>query len=195
MPDPIPPSPDVGEVTRLLHALGAGEATAYNRLLPLLHAELHRAAERLLRRERPGHTLQPTELVNEAWLRLADGKTPDYASRGHFLAVAARAMRHVLVDHARRRLAGKRGGGAAAVSLPGELASPAPPEEILALDEAMDRLGDFSPRLKQVVEYRFFAGLEETEIAELLQVTTRTVQRDWARARAWLHQELARGER
>lgn len=193
MPEPEIPEATSGEVTRLLHALGAGEAGAYDRLLPLLHAELHRAAQRLLRRERPGHTLQPTELVNEAWLRLADGKVPDFASRGHFLAVAARAMRHVLVDHARRRLAEKRGGGAMKVTLPGEIASPAPPEEILALDEALDRLGDLSPRLKQVVEYRFFAGLEETEIAELLGVTTRTVQRDWARARAWLHQELARG--
>lgn len=184
-----------GEVTRLLHALGAGEATAYDQLLPMLQAELHRAAERLLRRERPGHTLQPTELVHEAWLRIADGKTPDFASRQHFLAVAARAMRHVLVDHARRRLAGKRGGGALAVSLPGELASPAPPEEILALDEALERLAVHSPRLKQVVEYRFFGGLEEAEIASLMGVTTRTVQRDWAKARAWLHQELAQGPR
>lgn len=190
----MPESPDAvpGEVTRLLHALGAGEAGAYDQLLPLLHGELHRAAERLLRRERPGHTLQPTELVHEAWLRIADGKVPDYASRQHFLAVAARAMRHVLVDHARRRLAGKRGGGALAVTLPGEFASPAPPEQVIALDEALERLGVLSERLRQVVEYRFFAGLEEQEIATLLGVTTRTVQRDWARARAWLHQELAK---
>ncbi len=188
-PDP----PAEGAVTRLLIALGDGDRGAFDQLLPLVHQELHAAAARLLRRERVGHTLQPTELVHEAWLRLADGAAPDLASRGHFIAVAARVMRQVLVDHARRRLAEKRGGGVKAVSLPDHLAAPAAPEEIIALDEALDRLAQLNPRLRTVVEYRFFAGLEETEIAALLKVTTRTVQRDWVRARAWLHQELARG--
>jgi RNA polymerase sigma factor (TIGR02999 family) len=184
--------PDPGAVTQLLRALAAGERGAYETLLPLVHSELHAAAARLLRRERAGHTLQPTELVHEAWLRLAAGAAPDLNSRTHFIGIAARVMRQVLVDHARRRMAGKRGAGVTMQTLADQLATPAQPAQILALDEALERLAGFNARLHAVVQYRFFAGLEETEIATLLGVTTRTVQRDWATARAWLHQEIGR---
>jgi RNA polymerase sigma factor (TIGR02999 family) len=186
-----PKSPEAGEVTRLLNAMGAGDPAALDRVLPLVHAELRAAAARLLRREPVGHTLQPTDLLHEAWLRLAGNAPSDLTGRKHFVAVAARLMRQVLVDHARRRLAAKRGAGVAPVSLSQvALAPPLPPEELIALDDALDGLHALSPRLRQVVEYRFFAGLDEREIASLLDVTPRTVQRDWARARAWLHQAL-----
>ncbi len=182
---------DPGLVTRLLREASPGSPDALARVIPLVHAELRATAARLLRREASGHTLQPTELVHEAWLRLAGNTPEDVASRQHFLAIAARLMRQILVDHARRRLAVKRGGGVVSVTLSDAGGIQAlPPEEVLALDEALAQLGEQSPRLREVVEYRFFAGLEETEIAALLGVTTRTVQRDWARARAWLHQAL-----
>lgn len=189
MPDPS--VPDTGQVTVLLQRLQRGEAGALDRLLPLVYQELRSAAQRALARERAGHTLQPTDLVHEAWLKLSAGVKVEWQGRAHFLAVASRAMRQVLVDHARRRHAGKRGADAVHVSLSHAGARDAiAPEELLALDAALDRLGERDPRLRQVVECRFFGGLTEREIAEVLGVTERTVQRDWARARAWLHQEI-----
>jgi RNA polymerase sigma factor (TIGR02999 family) len=185
-----------GEVTRLLREARDGDSEAFDRLFPLVYDELHGAAQRALRAERPGHTLQPTELVHEAVLKLLGGETPAWQSRGHFVGIVARAMRQVLVDHARRRNAAKRGGGQALVTLEEQVAAAGgrgalDPGELLALDEALDRLDAFAPRLRQVVELRWFAGLEEREIAQALGVTERTVQRDWAKARAWLHSELA----
>jgi RNA polymerase sigma factor (TIGR02999 family) len=130
--------------------------------------------------------------VHEAYLKLMGSAAPALSNRAHLLGVAARAMRQVLVEHARRRLAAKRGGGGVAITLVEEIAArEMPDEQVLALDEALARLDQFSPRLRQVVECRFFAGLTEDETAEILGVTARTVQRDWARARAWLYQELA----
>lgn len=187
-----PPSP-TGQVSRLLDQLRGGDREALDRLFPLVYQELRDAADRVLRREARGHTLQPTALVHEAYLKLAGGPIGS-ENRAHFLGIAARAMRQVLVDHARRRRAAKRGGGETAVSLSEadgkwDLQS----EDLLALDEALERLAAHSDRLRQVVELRFFGGLTEEEAATVLGVTSRTVQRDWAKARAWLHKELTAG--
>jgi RNA polymerase sigma factor (TIGR02999 family) len=157
-----------------------------------LYGELRQIAERMLRREAPGHTLQPTALLNEAWLKLGGHDGPDALSREHFLAIAARAMRQVLVEYARRRHAEKRGGDLSPVTFADELVGVSMPiEDLLGLDEALTRLGAHDARLARVVELRFFAGLSEEEIAATLGVTTRTVQRDWVKARAWLQTELA----
>ena len=155
-----------------------------------LSGELRQIAERLLRREAPGHTLQPTALLNEAWLKLGAG--PQGLSREHFAAVAARAMRQVLVEYARRRQAQKRGGEFFAVTLGDDVAGPTvDAAEMLGLDEALERLAAHAERLARVVEMRFFVWLSEEEIAQALGVTTRTVQRDWVKARAWLQSELS----
>ncbi len=183
-----------GEVTRLLRIAGEGDPRALEEVFPLVYAELQRIARGQLGRERAGHTLQPTALVNEAYLKLVQRPPEGTADRGHFLGIAARAMRQVLVDHARASTAAKRGGGAAPVTLNEELAGlSTDPEELLALDEALDRLDALEPRLRRVVELRWFAGLQDEEIAGVLGVTRRTVQRDWAKARAWLHRELSDG--
>lgn len=160
-------------------------------LFPQLYAELREIADRLLRGEMTGHTLQPTALVHEAWFKLAGPKAPRPVDRTHFLALAARAMRQVLVDHARRRQALKRGGPAVDLSIADDrLGFSIPLDDLLSVDDALTRLAGNSPRLARVVELRFFAGLSEEETARALEVTTRTVQRDWAKARAWLHAEL-----
>jgi RNA polymerase sigma factor (TIGR02999 family) len=181
------PDAGAGEVTRLLAAARAGDAGALERLVPLVYAELHARAERALRLEAPGHTLAPTDLVHEAYLRLAGGRLPA-GDRHQFLGIAARVMRQVLVDHARRRLASKRGGEWVRTTL-GE--GPArwglDPAELLALDDA---LAGLEPRQREVVELRFFAGLDEREIAGALGLTERTVRRDWVKARAWLYRAL-----
>jgi len=180
----------VGDVTLLLHRLQEGDRSAFDHLFPLVYEELRRNARRALARERPGHTLHATDLVHEAFFKLAAPGSAAWQNRAHFLAVAARAMRQVLVEHARRQLADKRGGGVLHVSLSHVGAPPAAPEELVALDEALERLGAFQPRLRALVDYRFFGGLSERETAEALGVSERTVQRDWARARAWLYQEI-----
>jgi RNA polymerase sigma factor (TIGR02999 family) len=180
-----------GEVTQLLKLLEEGDPDAVERLFPLVYEELRRAARRALAGERAGHTLQATELVHEAYFKLLGAANVDWQGKAHFVAIAARAMRQILVDHARRRQAGKRGGGVQHVTLGDAQAELAvPPEELLALDAALDRLEEQDSRLRAVVEYRFFGGLTEKEIAEVLGVTLRTVQRDWVKARAWLHQEI-----
>lgn len=182
-----------GQVTQLLARLRAGDEAALDRLYPLLHSELRRSAAALLRRERNAFSMQPTELVHDALLRLL-GNAPDFENRSHFLGLASRAMRQVLVDRARRRQALKRGGAWERTTL-GDVASPAgvSPEELIALDDALTRLGTHDQRLHDVVQYRYFGGLTDQEIAALLGVTERTVQRDWQRARAWLHGELSPG--
>lgn len=188
---PGTPPAAAGDVTVLLHRLRAGDDDALPRLLPLVYDELRRAAARALAREHAGHTLQATDVVHEAFFKLAGGGVAASHDRVHFLAIAARGMRQVLVEHARRRGADKRGGGAVHVTLGGAHDAPVVADgELLALDEALDRLDAVSPRLRALVEYRFFAGLTERETAEALGVGERTVQRDWARARAWLHAEL-----
>lgn len=185
------PSPE--RVTRLLERLEEGDRHAVDPLFRLVYDDLRRLARAAMARESPGHTLQATALVNEAWLKLAAGRPPAASGREHFLGIAARAMRQVLVDHARRRKAERRGGDRVRVTL---AAAEGPADghdldELLALDRALDQLDADEPRLRQVVEYRYFAGLTDDEIAGLLGVTRRTVLRDWARARAWLNRALA----
>ena len=189
-PGPVAPAAHAraGDVTVLLHRLQAGEDDAYDRLFPLVYEELRAAARRALSRDAADRPLQPTELVHEAYLKMLGPIEVAWRDRAHFLSVAARAMRQILVDQARRRRAGKRGGGVRPVSLhDGDWVLDAGTDEMLALDEAIERL---EPRLRAVVEYRFFGGLTERETADVLGVTERTVQRDWARARAWLHKEI-----
>jgi RNA polymerase sigma factor (TIGR02999 family) len=188
----IPASTPPGEVTRLLEAAEAGDGSALDRLVPLVYEDLRRVAHRQLDREGGGHTLQTTALIHEAYLKLAGGGSVSATSRAHFLAIAARAMRQVLVDYARRRKAAKRGGGVISVTL-GDEAQPADrsAEDLLALDEALEQL---DPRQRQVIECRFFGGMEEKDIAVVLGVSERTVRRDWVKARAWLYQSLYPGK-
>ena len=172
-----------GDVTRLLQSASAGDRAALDRVLPLLYEDLRRLARRQLARERGSRTIQPTTLVHEAYLKLA-GSMPHARDRAHLLAIAAHAMRQVLVDHARERLAAKRGPGWARTTLSDGVSTvDLDPEALLALDDALERL---DPRQRKVVECRFFAGLDDAEIADALGVTTRTVRRDWVKARAWL---------
>ena len=160
-------------------------------LFPRLYAELREIADRLLRGEVVGHTLQPTALVHEAWFKLAGPSAPRPVDREHFLALSARAMRQVLVDHARRRRTLKRGGASIDLTIADDrLGFAIPLDDLIAVDDALSRLSGQSERLARVVDLRFFAGLSEEETARALGVTTRTVQRDWAKARAWLHAEL-----
>lgn len=188
--------PDAGAVTALLGRVRRGDAAAEAELFPLVYADLRRAAEQIMRRERPGHTLQPTDLVHEGYLKLAGSQFADAADRRHFVAIAARAMRQVLVDHARKRDAAKRGAGVAMVRISNvDAGLDVDLDEMIALDDALQRLGARNPRLPRVVELRFFAGLSEDEVAQVLGVTARTVQRDWVAARAWLHKELYPGGR
>lgn len=177
-----------GEVTRLLRAARAGDPDALERAVPLVYDELRALAERQLRGERSGHTLGATALVHESYLRLVGTAAVSATDRAHFLAIASRSMRQVLVDHARRVTAEKRGGGWARTTLT-DHAGPVDvaPEELVTLDEAIAGL---DPRQRQVVECRFFGGMEEREIAEALGVSERTVRRDWVKARAWLYSIL-----
>ena len=180
------------EVTGLLLAWGEGDRAALDRLLPLVYDELRQLAHRELRGERPGHTLSTTALVHEAYLRLVDQGRARLESRRHFLSVAARMMRRVLVDEARKRRAQKRGGGA--VHLPIEEATEvvtSPDTELLALDDALTALEAFDPGLGRLVELRYFAGLTLEETATVLGVSTTTAWRDWQVARAWLYARLA----
>lgn len=188
--------PTAMSVTQLLRRIREGEAGAEEALFPLVYGELRQVAERLLRNERPGHTLQPTDLVHEGYLKLMDGAAGNAADRRHFLSIAARAMRQVLVSHARRTVADKRGGGAVHVRITNADAGiDVDLGELIALDDALSRLADLNPRLPRVIELRFFAGLSEAETAATLDVTPRTIQRDWAMARAWLYKELYGGTR
>lgn len=180
-----------GQVTKLLRRFQNGDQKALDQIYPLVYDELRVAARRALAREREGLTLQATELVHEAFFKLVGSDGVQWQGRAHFIAIASRAIRQILVDHARRVRADKRGGGAEHVTLGDADASlTVPADEMLALDDALARLGDMEPRLRTVVEYRFFGGLSEREIAEVLGVSERTVQRDWIKARAWLHKEV-----
>jgi RNA polymerase sigma factor (TIGR02999 family) len=178
-------------VTQLLAAWAKGDRAAHEQLLPLVHQELRRLANYHFRRERPGHTLQATALVNEAYLRLIDQKHVDWQNRAHFFGIASQLMRRILIDYARARRVDKRGGDASRVSLHDETVMTAErSEELVALDEALNRLAAFDPRKSQVVELRFFGGLNIEETAEVLKISPNTVMRDWNMAKAWLHREL-----
>ncbi len=182
------------DVTVLLGLVRAGRADALDALLPVLYDELRAMAARQLGRERREHTLQATALVHEAWLKLVDQRAQDWQNRAHFLAIAATAMRRILVHHAEAVRAAKRGGGRSRVTLsdrPGEVSTD--PLDVLALNEALVALAAEDPRKAKVVELRFFAGLENHEVALALGVTERTVERDWRMARAWLRKALAEG--
>jgi RNA polymerase sigma factor (TIGR02999 family) len=184
-------APAPGEVTRLLLAHQSGDDQALDRLVPLIYDDLRRLARRQLAGHQRGQ-LDTTALVHEAYLKLADQESLPGESRRHFLAIAARAMRQVVVDFARRRQARKRGGDAVRIPLEAlELAVTGEVETLLDLDQALSRLAAFDRRLVSVVECRFFAGLSEEETAEALAVSARTVQRDWLKARAWLQREIA----
>jgi RNA polymerase sigma factor (TIGR02999 family) len=185
-------SPGQREVTALLLAWRAGDDTALARLTPLVHDELRRLARAHLRRERPNHTLQPTALVNEVYLRLVDATQVPWQDRHHFFGVTARLMRQVLVDFARRRGYQKRGGHARRVELEPSLAvADAPREDLIAIDDALSALAAVDARKAEVVELRFFGGLSVEETAVVLKVSTETVKRDWRLAKAWLRRALA----
>jgi RNA polymerase sigma factor (TIGR02999 family) len=176
-----------GQITRLLAHWAQGDRGALDLLMPMVYRELHEIAGRYLRNERSGHTLQPTALVHEAWLRLVKQDPTGFDSRKQFLALAARLMRQILVDHARGVRAGKRGGGAVKTTLPGALDySPDRADEFLALDEAIERLARASPRKAQVIELRYFGGLNVEEMAEFLGVSIATISREQRMAEAWL---------
>ena len=185
--------PRVHEVTGLLLSWRQGDAAALDRLVPLVYDELRQVARRHLQREPPGHALQATALVHEVYLRLVDVDRMTVESRTHFLAVSARLMRQILVDHARRERADKRGGGATVISLDEVAAAAAQSSsvDVLALDEALDALSSFDARQCRVVELRFFAGLNIPEAADALGVSTATVEREWAMAKAWLRRRLS----
>jgi RNA polymerase sigma factor (TIGR02999 family) len=182
---------DTQPVTELLLELREGHAGVMDRLFPLVYQELRRVAQRALRSERTGHTLGTTGLVHEAYLRLADQTRLEYRDRAHFYGIAARAMRQILVDHARRHRAAKRGGARPVIVLDeAVLAIEDRAEALLALDEALRDLEALDPRLGQVVQCRFFGGLTEEETGEVLGVTARTVRRDWLKAKGWLYHQL-----
>jgi RNA polymerase sigma factor (TIGR02999 family) len=185
-----PPPQTSPTVTKLLSDLRAGRIGAFDELLPLLYDELRRLALAQLRRERPDHTLQPTALVHEAYLRLVD-QNAAFDGRAHFMSVAALAMRRILTDHARRRSAAKREGGKLVTFDETVAASPDRSDEILAVDEALERLAKLSPRQARLVELRYFVGLSIEEAAEALDISAATAKRDWAVAKSWLQRELA----
>jgi RNA polymerase sigma-70 factor (ECF subfamily) len=189
----MPPTPPATDVTQMLLAWSGGNKAAADELLPAIYEELHRQAERAMRRESSEHTLQATALVHEAYLRLIDQKRVAWQNRAHFFGIAAQVMRRVLVDHARGRHAAKRGGdNRQRITLSG-VEQPVPDGEIdvLALHEALDRLAALDPDQARLVELRYFAGLTIEETAEALKISPATVKREWATARAWLKRELA----
>ena len=182
------PPPSQQEVTRLLENWSGGDENALEKLIPLIQPELHRLAHHYMSRERAGHTLQTTALLNEAYLRLVDNPKRDWQNRTHFTAAAAQLMRRIMVDRARERRSLKRGGDAMKVSLDeAALVSEQRAEELLALDEALEKLAVQDPRKSQIVELRYFGGLTTEEIATFLKISHRTVRREWRMARAWLY--------
>lgn len=186
-----PPLPNQHEITKLLEQWSDGNQTALDKLYPLVYEELRRLARSYMKREPKGHTLQTTALINEAYVRIVDQRSVHWQNRSHFFAISAQIMRRILVDHARRYLHAKRGGGARRVSLDEAMIVAAErSEEVLMLDEALSNLARMDPRRCQVVELRYFAGLNNQEIASVLHISENTVMRDWNLARAWLYQQL-----
>jgi RNA polymerase sigma-70 factor (ECF subfamily) len=186
------PSSSQQEVTQLLGDWRGGDEGALKKLIPLVQPELHRLAHHYMSRERGGHTLQTTALLDEAYLRLVDNTKPHWQNRSHFVAAAAQLMRRIMVDHARERHSLKRGGGALKVSLDeAALVTETRSEELLALDEALERLAAQDPRKSQIVELRYFGGLTIRETGEFLKLSLRTVEREWNMAKAWLCRALS----
>ena len=182
-----------GDITLLLQQVASGDPRAADRLAEAVYAELRRIAGALMAHERRDHTLQPTVIAGEAYLNLVEQRDRNWQNRAHFFAVAAQAMRRLLVDYGRRRHTQKRGGGAERVEVdPPAADTDRPFEELLAVNEVLDRLGVIDSRQARIVELRYFGGLTEEETAEVLKISTRTVKRDWTVARAWLYAELTR---
>jgi RNA polymerase sigma factor (TIGR02999 family) len=182
------------QINRLLADWGHGDQEARDALIPLIYNELRRIARRHLWRERPDHTLQSAALVNEAYLRMVRQQPQEWQNRAHFFGVAAQMMRHILVDHARNRIAAKRGAGAPRLSLDPEAGGPLKPEvDLVALHDALDRLTSLDPQQGRVIELRFFGGLSIQETAVVMGISSATVKRDWATARIWLQRELKKG--
>jgi RNA polymerase sigma factor (TIGR02999 family) len=189
MDSPLPH--DADQITEQLIAWSNGDQAALDQLIPVVYQELRRMADRFLRRESAGHTLQPTALVHEAWLRLTDQTRVNWQNRAQFFGLAAQMMRRILVDHARTRRREKRGGGAVRLSLDEVInLSQERAADLVALDEALEALGSFDRRKCSVVELRYFGGLSVEETAEALRVSPDTVMRDWKLAKAWLYQQL-----
>lgn len=179
------------EITQLLIGWGRGDEKALERLMPLVYDELRRIAGRFMRRQDSDHTLQATALVNEAYMRLIDSSRVNWQNRTHFFAICAQLMRRILVDFARRKNSLKRGGDRVQITLSERVEQPIEnSEDLVALDEALTRLAQFSPRQARIVELRYFAGLTDEQIADTLEISSRTVRRDWSVARAWLYREL-----
>jgi RNA polymerase sigma-70 factor (ECF subfamily) len=183
---------DAHSVTQLLEQWNHGDREALDKLMPLIYEELHKMAKRYMSQQNPGHTLQTTALIHEAYLRMVKQKEKHFQNRAHFFGVAAQAMRHILVDYARARQAGKRGGGVRPVSLEeAALVSPERAGELVAFDEALKELEELSQRQSRVVELRYFGGLSVDETATVLKVSPETVMRDWTMAKTWLHRALS----
>ncbi len=179
------------DVTELLRQWSIGDQDAYQRLLPIVYDELRRMAGGFLRHEREGHTLQPTALVHELYMRMVDQSRSDWHDRAHFFSVAAKMMRRILVDHARKRITDKRGSGAEHLPLDEALDTPANLDNaLLAVDAALTRFAEIDPDRSRIVEMRYFGGMDLAEIADILQVSRTTVKRHWTVARMWLHREL-----
>lgn len=184
-------APQAGVVTGLLRAWGQGDLEAREKLMPLVYEELRRRAAAYLRRERKDHTLQPTALVHEAYLRLVGQQRVVWQNRAHFFGIAAQMMRRILVDHAKRQRRGKRGGAAVRVPLDDRVGAARPPEcDLLLLDQALDELAAIDSRQGQIVELRYFGGLSESEVAEVLTISRSTVTREWLIARGWLYRRV-----
>ena len=180
------------DVTQLLVHWGKGDKQALDRLMPLVYDELHRMASRYLRRERQGHTLQTTALINETYLRIVDQDRVNWQNRAHFFGVAAQMMRRILVDHARSHLYAKRGGGAQKLTLDEAIATPQERDlDLVALDDALTALAEIDPQQSRIIELRFFGGLTIEETAEVLNISPATVKRDWNMAKAWLYGEIS----
>lgn len=187
------PTPQANEITQLLSAWGNGDQSALEKLTPLVYQELHKLAQSYLRRERPGHSLQPTALINEAYLRLVKQDLPEWQSRRHFYGVAARLMRQILVERARTQVAVKRGGGEMELSLEEAwVYSDEKAAELVALDDALTALAKFDERKVRIIELRYFGGMSLEETATVLNLSTATINNETRVARAWLHRELSR---
>jgi RNA polymerase sigma factor (TIGR02999 family) len=189
------PSPSQQEVTQLLRHWSSGDEGALEKLIPLVQSELHRLAHHYMSRERIGHTLQTTALLNEAYLQLVDDPKRNWQNRTHFVAASAQLMRRIMVDHARERRALKRGAGVLQVTLDDvALVTEKRSEELLALDEALEKLAALDPRKSQIVELRYFGGLSVEEMAAFLKLSPRTVKREWRMAKVWLYRALSEEE-
>lgn len=188
-------APSSKVITRLLAGWSRGDRAAFDQLVPVVYEELHRIAGQRLQHERLNHTLQPTALVHEAYLKLIDQRQPHWRNRAHFFAIAATLMRRILVDHARSRAADKRGEGVPAISLEEvDVSAPEPQMDIVALDQALERLASIDPRQSRLVELRYFGGLSIEETAKVLGISPTTISREWSSAKAWLYREMRKGD-